>query len=270
MKLRNVLSLSLAAVAALSVGTTAAFASTATGNAILAEATKGPETRTLTSRAYSPTIRVQVRGLNRVYVNPTKAMITETLVNVLDASAADGETKDVKYSTAAGQGVVSTPIFIRSDTNQPLEVNATVTLSSNTITITDNATPAPTGKEAKVQIDGCVNSKTADEIRALMAEADTKTLDLATFLDGTAQPIKAAASTLEGQGATPAVPQLVNSVAKLTAVTPNSEGYYVPQYTALMLTGDVSATPETPWSATDTITARVVLTFGGAVTPAAE
>lgn len=261
MKLRNVLSLSLAAVAALSIGTTAAFA-TATGEEnILPEEAAAAQEHELTSRMYSPTILVQVSGERRVYVNPTEATITETLTDVLDASEDEEETKDVKYSIE-DQGVVSTPIFIRSDTTQALEVNATVTLASDTITIMNTDDTFATGeKQAKVQIKGAKTSKTADEIRQTMESAANKALGIS-FFDNTAVAIKSTAAAL-GEGVEPELPQVVNAVAKVAAVTPDNEGHYVPQYTGLLLTGEVSANPSTPWDANDTISARIVLSFSG-------
>lgn len=262
MKLRNVLSLSLAAVAALSIGTTAAFA-TATGeeNILPSEAAEA-QTHELESRMFSPTILVQITQDPKIYVNPTNATITETVADVLDADPTDEtKTKDVKYSVA-GKGVVSSPIFIRSDTNQALNVNATVTLASETIAIKEG-TLNNNEKQASVQIQGAVASKTADEIRTIMGAAASP-LTTSNFFKGSATQIKETA-TFQGKigDQEPETPQFVKAVAKLAAVTPNNEGRYVPQYTGLLLTGTVSANPSTPWDANDTISARIVLSFSG-------
>lgn len=290
MKLRKILSLSLAAATALSIGTVAFAAAplgaesdrTAAGTVVGGINPTAPTMDVpMTGAVYNPVIRVQVFSEDRIYLNPTGGAIQATLstgargdaLPILPADPDNASTPRSLTYKIEGKQLASSPIIIRSDTNSDVVVNATVTVSRSPsvtwqegTTITDNS-----GKAACLAITK-TTSKSAAELREIMYTDDNiyavtplGDTDFLNYNTGTV-PIKADA-VAEGN-ARPTQAQTINGVATLSAAEWTGEGAeatVAPQYAAITLVGDLSDNPEGGWNPqTDTIRTVIVLTFTGA------
>lgn len=202
----------------------------------------------MTGEVYTPVIRVQVLSKGaKVYINPNKGKITGTAT-----AFGQGDT-DVNY-TVEEQGVASTPILIRSDSDAALAVNVSATLT------------APTGVTFVTTAPG--TSDTTKTLMVTMSGTDAttttaadKVTDIDSFKDLTDNKLIGITKTSAGNG-------LVDTAGKATATevckivaAKQADNTVVPQYGAVMLRGKCA--PKAQWTADDAISATVVLTFSG-------
>ena len=193
---------------------------------------------------YTPVIRVQVASKGaKVYLNPSKGKIAGTVGGFKEG------TTDVPVAYEFdGQGIASTPIIIRSDSDNGLTVNANVTVTApKTVTLQDTTIPTTgvTTKQAFVQAAGTTALTDKSSVAKLTMDSFTK-ITLA----------KGGVITASGKS------QAVASVATIAAAK-QSDGKIIPQYGAVMLCGTCTKAGDVQWTEDDALTATVVLTFSG-------
>lgn len=243
MKLKKIVSAALATimVLALAVPAFASAPSWAEDAAERLKVTSASEFEVeMEGEVYAPVIRVQVTSKNaKVYINPTTGKIAGEIVGVKEGTA---EVK-VGYEFE-GLGVASTPILIRSDSDGPLNVNATVTVTvpkSVTLATAKVGTSVAT-KQVAVQVAGAALGDSTN-LAAMNGEA-----------------FSANKTFVAESGKSQAYTDLATIPAALNATS----GKVTPQYGAVMLTGSCALAKNVtsnPWSEDDALEATIVLTF---------
>lgn len=170
-KMRKVLTTALAGAMALSLAAPA-FADV-TPVRPLTETSESSFAVELEGMIYTPTIRVQVSDSGSVYVNPSKSAVAGTMTKALDG------TIDLDYSFK-GKTLISTPILIRSDTENALKVSATGTATvptgSEVKLANAKATTASDGKVVFLQVGGSTTALGDSDALKTVTESDgTKT-----------------------------------------------------------------------------------------------
>lgn len=261
MKMKKLVGTTLAGVMALSLAVPA-FAADDPEPTVkpVAETTESQFSIDLEGLIYTPTIRVQVSDSGSVYVNPAKGVVAGTMAKALDGTA------NLDYSFA-DQGVISTPILIRSDTDQKLSVSVTGTASvpkTSKVVIVDKLTTTnPTAPEVTLTINGNGDAGlgTSAALATTTADDGTKTIGLdENKLEGTAVKMTPAdggkSATVTKTGKVAMIEKATQKVVdgKVTGVTP--------QYGVVVVQGTATDPSKITWSETDIVNVNVSLTFG--------
>lgn len=270
MSFKKIVSGALAAAMVLSLSIPA-FATAGTVSRPLAESTESTYQVELEGMIYTPTIRVQVTETGNVYVNPSASVVAGTMSKALDGA------DNLEYSFEDCQ-VISTPILIRSDTDQELMVSASATATvpkTSGIQLSDTK-PGTSETEKKVALFVTGNSSTTlGDAATLKARQDTSDpsnpvdlpeLDTDNALGGgtpgttnksAAYIVAQANNTYKGTAAEAATinaaTQFKDASGKVTSVTP--------QYGVVMISG-YTAPKCTTWAESDVVNVSVALTFG--------
>lgn len=206
---------------------------------------------------YTPVIRVQVASKGaKLYLNTNKGDITGTVEGFSEGTTATA----IGYKFQ-GLGVASTPIVIRSDSDDAIAVNARVTVTHPTgVEIAAASASSTTDKKSVyIQVAGTTNTGSTSITNAASVASMTE----ANFVTVSASN---GGVVTESNTAGTATANAQN-VATIAAAKMD-DGKITPQYGAVMLTGSCSKPTAAvgSWSEDDALSATVILTFSG-VTP---
>lgn len=259
MKMRKVLTTALAGAMALSLAAPA-FADV-TPVRPLTETSESSFAVELEGMIYTPTIRVQVSDSGSVYVNPSKSAVAGTMTKALDG------TIDLDYSFK-GKTLISTPILIRSDTENALKVSATGTATvptgSEVKLANAKATTASEGKVVFLQVGGSTTALGDSDALKTVTESDgTKTPGITE--SNIATSTSKGVFSITGTDTKKAALTTATEVAKIDAATLNRDSTgrvstAVPQYGVVAVTGDANK-DATGWTESDVVNVTLALTF---------
>lgn len=224
----------------------------------VAETTESQFQVELEGMIYTPTIRVQVAESGSVYVNPSKSVVAGTMTKALDG------TIDLDYSFA-DQTLISTPILIRSDTENALKVSATATATvpkTSGIKLADvKAATAEEGKVVTLQLGGSSDLGDSDALKTTTESDGTKTVGL-DFTDIAATTKGKLTAATDGKSAKlEAAAEIAHiGAATLNRDTAGKVTTAVPQYGAVVVTGAAND-KASGWTESDVVNVSVALTF---------
>lgn len=251
MKLKKIVSGALASALALSLAVPAFAAGTV--DRPLAESAESSFEIELEGMIYTPTIRVQVSETGSVYVNPSESVVAGTVVKALDG-------KDNLDYSFDGQGVISTPIVIRSDTDKALTVSATATAT------------VPTTSKIILTKTSTLTTKTDNSVYLTVTGSETPLGDAATIktakgiteaslaTPGTNAKLEPAADGKTAELATAIEVAKINKATQVTDPTTGKVTSVTPQYGVVAVTG--TAAGKSTWTENDVVNVALVLTFG--------
>lgn len=280
MAMKKIISGALAAMMALSISATA-FATdadpTPTPVKPIAETTESSFQVELEGMIYTPTIRVQVTEAGNVYVNPTGSTIAGTMTKALDGTT----NLDYSFACATGSstktikaGVASTPVLIRSDTDQKLDVYATATAtvpktSGITLVAADPASAtAADGKQVYLYVGGNKNGLgDSSGLKTVVDPDDNSVTPGLTETNAGLYGTGAQKVDLDDIGTDKKTASTTSSgkVTSIDAATQNKDAAgkvltAVPQYGAVVVGGMVNPNA-TGWGESDVVNVSVALTF---------
>lgn len=259
MKMKKILSGALASAMALSL-TATAFADVTPVRPVV-ETTESSFAVELEGMIYTPTIRVQVTETGSVYVNPSKSVVAGTMTKALDG------TIDLDYSFT-GKTLISTPILIRSDTENALKVSvsgtAAVPNGSEIKLANARATAEADGKVVFLQVGGSTTPLGDSDALKTVTESDgskTPGLDATDIATSTSKGL----FTITGTDTKNAKLDTAADIAKINAATLNKDATgkvttAVPQYGVVVVTGDANS-KATGWTESDVVNVNLALTF---------
>lgn len=208
----------------------------------------------MTGEVYTPVIRVQVASKGaKMYLNTNKGDIAGEITGFSEGT--DETAIGYKFQ---GLGVASTPIMIRSDSDDAISVNANVTVTH------------PTGVEIAAASTSSVTDKKSVyiQVAGTTHEGSSAITDAASVANMTEAHFTAASSTKGGVIAETSTAGTATANAQGVATIASAkmdDGKITPQYGAVMLTGSCSKPTGAAgsWSADDALSATVILTFSG-------
>lgn len=250
---KKLLSLAMASALALSLAAPAfAAAGSVTADNMLAAKTEKQFEVEMEGMVYVPTLRLQVLTTSqKLYVNPSKNPVSGTIEGFLEGDA------KLKYKFEQ-KSLISTPIMIRSDTDNKLNVAAKVTVtpvSSVTLAADDSAVSGIANKTDGTQKTTkavAIGVKGTNDLGAKAAAADLKVANFT--MPATGGNVATDTKTVTVEKAChigKAVTEYDPDTGEATSVTP--------QYGGIILVG--SANEKADWTDSDTISASVILTF---------
>ena len=248
-KFKKFLTLALAIVMTMSLGAPAFADDGPVAKAAITEAKEwGEQTTEIPGSFYTPTLQIQVSETGKLYVNPTKMLVTGVIKDFLDGTA------NLSYSFE-NQEIISTPIVVRNDsTDVAVKIAVTqawASAANDDIVFKDTITASnPTEKEVLLKVAG--NGTTPLDVTSVGSDPEKMTFDQTKIIGGTALKAKD-----NGTWANLETTATVGGCGKATGGDNDS---ITPSYGFVVVTGDLTETVA-GWSKDDAVNITLVMSY---------